>query len=92
MAKIKTATINGVKYDIDITGAIDGSCDYPRGGRPSIRICVDDINTLRGLETLIHEILHAVCWAKTEELTGKAAHDLARLIWRIGFRIEDGNV
>ena len=83
METIKTHTFNGVRYDIDFTGPIDGSCDYPGGGKPSIRICVTDLDTQRGVETVIHECLHACCWSKTEVLTEQSARDIARLLRRI---------
>ena len=85
MKPVHTATFNGVKYDVDLCGPIDGSCDSPLGGKPNIRICTN-LETQTGLETAIHESLHASFWAKTDEKVGQTARDIARLLWRLGYR------
>lgn len=83
---IKTHTFNGINYEIDISGPIDGICRNPRNeSRPSLRVCTN-ISTRKGLETLIHESLHACFWAKSEEKVEQTAYDVARLLWRLGFR------
>lgn len=85
--KIKTHTFNKVVYDIDLAGPIDGTCDYPRGGKPSLRIC-KDISTFGGFETLIHEALHACQFLKTEKSVDRTANDIARFLWRLGYRVK----
>jgi len=83
---IKTHTFAGVSYDVDVEGPFDGVCEFPRSGkRPALRVSID-INTRKGLETLLHECLHAEVWAKTEEVVDRASYDIARLLWRLGFR------
>jgi len=82
---IQTHTFRGTKYDVDITGDIEGRTDDPRGGRPTLLICTD-ITTKKGLETIIHESLHACSFLKSEDAVGQTAYDIARLLWRIGFR------
>lgn len=83
--KVKTATINGVKYDIDLCGPVDGLCDQPVGGRPSIRVMAD-MSTQAGLITLIHEALHASCWSLHEATVDRTSKDIGRLLWRLGYR------
>ena len=85
---VKSATFNKVRYEIDVCGPIDGCCDYPHGGKPTIRICAD-LKFRKGLETAIHESLHASCWAKSEEKVTQTAKDVARFLWRLGFRLKD---
>jgi len=83
---IKTHTFAGVSYDVDVEGPFDGVCEFPRSNRrPALRVSID-INTRKGLETLLHECLHAEVWAKTEEVVDRASYDIARLLWRLGFR------
>ena len=82
---VKTATFNGVNYEIDICGPVDGLCSSPHGSDPIVRICVDMENR-KGLETVIHEGLHACFWAKSEEKIGQTAKDIARFLWRLGYR------
>lgn len=84
---MKTATFNGVKFDINLYDTIDGSCDSPLGGKPSIMICAD-LNTQVGLESVIHEGLHACFWAKTEKKVERTAKDIARFLWRLGYRVQ----
>ena len=83
--RVKTATFNKVKYDIDMCKPLDGTCDYPRGGKPSIRIMTQP-KTFAELEALLHETLHAEDWSKSEEIVTRIAHEQARLLWRLGYR------
>lgn len=86
MRKVKTHTFAGVSYDVDVEGPFDGICEFPRSGkRPALRVSVD-IDTQKGLETLIHECLHAENWSVTEEVVDRTSCDIARLLWRLGFR------
>lgn len=87
MRPVKTHTLNGIKYDIDVDDrVIEGYCDAPRGGRPGLHIT--EGGNCQGLETIIHEALHAECWAKTEEVIGRTAKEIARLLWRLGYKRE----
>lgn len=83
--KVKTATFNGISFDLDMCGPIDGSCDYPHGGRPSIRV-ITKPKTFMELESLIHESLHAEDWRKSEKAVTRSAHEIARPLWRMGYR------
>ena len=82
---VKTAKFNGVVYDIDNCGPIDGSCDYPRGGKPSIRITAEPF-TKQELEAIVHEALHAEDWSKAEEIVDRIAKEVSRFLWRLGYR------
>lgn len=84
--KVKTHTFAGVSYDVDVEGPFDGICEFSQGiKRPALRVAVD-IGTQGGLETLLHECLHAEVWAKTEEVVDRASYDITRLLWRLGYR------
>ena len=89
MQQVKTHSFNGIRYDIKIydpnDARIDGLCDPPTGSGQALRIFTD-IETRKGLETCIHEALHACYWAKTEDKVEQTARDVARLLWRLGFR------
>ena len=84
----KTATFNKVQYDVDVCGPIDGCCDYPHGGKPTIRICAD-LKFRKGLITVLHESLHAEGWAKSEEVVDRTSREIGALLWRLGFRLKD---
>jgi len=82
---VKTATFNGVVYDIDMSPRINGTCDCPCGGKPSILILADS-KTRSELEALIHESLHAEDWSKSEEKVTRIGREVARFLWRLGYR------
>ena len=69
----------------DLGWGDNGSCDPPslKGKRIVIR------RSLRGeqeLQVTIHELLHAADYTKTEEWVDESAHDIARVLWRLGWR------
>jgi len=82
---VKTATFNGVRYEIQVTDPIDGSCDYPRKILPVLHVAAP-ANTCKQLEIAIHESLHASDWTKSEERVTRTAHEIARLLWRLGYK------
>jgi hypothetical protein len=79
----KTHTFNGVKYQL-ILEKLDGLC---------VTECSDylvverDLKTRVGLETMIHEALHACAWSASEKKIDQTARDTARLLWRLGYRL-----
>ena len=81
---MKTHTFNGKKYDIDICGPLDGYAS--QGGKNETMIIQCDIDTRKGLETLIHESLHACNWKAPEEDVLRTGKDIARFLWRLGYR------
>ena len=85
---MKTHTFCGRKYIIDI-GSFDGLCNTHK---PEHEIHIlRDLKTKAGLETAIHESLHACQWPASEERTEQTAYDIARFLWRLGYRL-DANV
>ena len=85
MRPVKTHTFNKVKYDIDMCGPIDGSCDYPRSSRPSMRITAKPF-TKNELITILHECGHAEDWSKSEEIIDRIAAEMGTFMWRLGYR------
>ena len=85
---VKTATINGTRYDIDLDVNLGGYCDHPEGkGNPCIAVCSDP-NTRLGLTHLIHECLHASVWSAHENTVDRTSKDIGRLLWRLGYRLQ----
>ena len=85
--KVKTATINGVVFDIDIDPNVGGSCDSPISAHPKPTIFIaEDMKTLAGLTAIVHEALHASNWHSSEEKVAQTSKDICRLLWRLGFR------
>lgn len=86
MAKVRTATFNGITYDI-VIGKFDGYTDTD--DRYSL-VIQRDLNKRIGLETVIHEALHSCSWHAKEEKVEVTARDIARFLWRLGYRVRKG--
>lgn len=79
---MKTCTFNNIKYHL-ILDKLDGNCDTDT----KFWIIVGrDLNKRVGLETAIHEALHACSWQTSEEKVTKTAKDIARFLWGLGYR------
>jgi len=83
MKPVRTHTFNGVKYLVTID-RLDGLCSTHKLEREIIILA--DLDTRAGLETAVHEALHACCWSKGEDKVTITAKDLARFLWRLGWR------
>lgn len=64
-----------------------GECDPPTKKGKAIRI-LDDLKGQERLEILVHEFMHAADWHKDEEWVGKFGKDMARYLWKLGYRLE----
>jgi len=62
-----------------------GECDPPNKPHKEIRIAAEMHGEER-LEVLIHEMLHAAYWDLDESAIEGAAADVARVLWRLGYR------
>ena len=82
----KTHTFCGQKYHL-IFDKLDGYCDTDN---KYWLVAERDLNTLVGLETVIHESIHACDWRLSEEKVTQMARDIARLVWRLNYRRQDG--
>lgn len=61
-----------------------GDCDAPEAKNKSVRV----LSGLRGeerLEVLLHEMLHAADWHRSEEWVSETAKDMARALTRLGY-------
>lgn len=67
----------------------DGECVPPHRKRTVLRVDCD-LTGKDKLETILHEMLHAVDWYKDEEAWVKpVAEQMARALWRLGYRGPD---
>ena len=84
-----TATFNGKRYKVDVEPH-DGYCEHPDSkGLPRISFPYGLRNNRKSLDLMIHEMLHACNWYKKEETVDKTATDIARALWRMGWRLEE---
>lgn len=85
---VQTHTLRGKRYRVELVrklGPNDGECDKPTKPGKAIRI-VSSLKGERGMEVVIHEALHACAWDWDEEAVTETAHDITRLLWRLGYR------
>jgi len=79
--------LNGKYWTLKFARLTDelGRCESPDAVSKTIYI---DKN-LRGeplLNILVHEMLHACCWPLDETTVAVMAEDMARVLWRLGYR------
>lgn len=74
-----------LKYVASLKGAW-GECDDPTTKGRTIRIS-EECRGVKELEVLIHEMLHAISFVQfSEEFVAQASCDIARVLWRLGYR------
>ena len=67
----------------------DGTCDAPTDKKKQIKIAPRVKKDSKWLmEVIVHEVLHGSDWSKDESWIGTTAEDIARILWKIGFRLE----
>lgn len=65
-----------------------GKCDPPDSRRKRIRID-KSLEGQQRLEILIHEMLHACHWDMDESAVTETAHDIAKILWDIGYASQE---
>src|SRR5688572_15329806 len=68
-----------------------GDCDDPAQKGRTIRIS-REAKGRKELEMLLHEMQHACNWVQaSEEYVTRSSHDMANVLWRLGYRkVTDG--
>lgn len=87
---VKSATFRGKKFDVYLVQKLCGLAESNEPDddemiKSSITIS-EDQTPLQFLDTTIHESLHACLWRLSEEDVTQTATDIARLLWRMGYR------
>lgn len=62
-----------------------GTCDPPSIRGKQIRID-ERLADEEQLEVILHELLHACDWRADEDHITEQAEDMARVLWRLGYR------
>lgn len=83
--KIHRHKFCGVVHDIDLEPRY-GSCDDPCQERPCLFVDWYNLSYKSAMEVAIHEALHACDWDKSEEKVEQTGKDIARFLWRLGYR------
>lgn len=71
--------------------SVSGDCSSPSDKDKEIRID-NRLNGEHKLEILIHEFRHAADWGRDEGFVDQEAKDLARMLWRLGYRQKEDEV
>ena len=72
--------------------ATHGDCDDPASKNKKIRIA-NNLGPMEQMDAVIHECLHASDWFKDEAWIDVVATDIARLLWKMGWRLtKDGDL
>jgi hypothetical protein len=82
---VKTHTFCGKKYEIQFD-CCDGFCEEPFPTVPSLWVNMEELSDKEQLRVLIHESLHACNWDKSEPIVHQTSKDIARFLWRVGYR------
>lgn len=64
-----------------------GECAYPGNKSPEMIIPVEG-ESKYDLEVIIHEGIHACQWDVSEEAVREISHDIAGILWKLGWRKE----
>ena len=68
------------------TGPVaDGHCDPPNAPHKQISVH-SGLRGERELEVFIHEMMHAADWSKDEDWVRDLSQDMAKVLWRLGYR------
>ena len=80
-------TLLGKRWELRFVPLVKnaGDCDAPDTPNKEIRVDSRPEGE-RQLEVLIHECRHAADWTRDEEYIAAEARDLARVLWRLGYR------
>lgn len=62
-----------------------GFCEPPTLAKKRI-VVSSRLRGERKLAILIHELLHAAAWEHDEEWVAELGDDIARVLWRVGYR------
>ena len=82
--------LNGKRYKLRYVSGVSylGECDPPSLAGKEIRINAD-VTGEKLLDSYLHEFLHALYWHIDEDHIAKPAEDLARALWRLGYRMKE---
>jgi hypothetical protein len=62
-----------------------GECDAPHVKNKEIRID-KRLSGQEELEVLLHEAMHGCDWRADEEHVARSSEDIARMLWKLGYR------
>ena len=85
MIKMRSHTFRGKRFDVTFTEDVDGLCVTQNNRRGEVLLFTERPPKVF-LESAIHEAMHAMNWSISEDVIAERARDLARFLWRLGYR------
>ena len=86
---VKSATFAGKKFKVSLEDRLDGYADAPENADVSRELWINpDLVGERRLDVCIHEALHACHPYMGEEDVAETARDIARFLYRMGYRVK----
>ncbi len=85
---IKSHTFRGKKFDVTFVDEVDGMCVRRENRRGEVLLWSGRPPKVF-MEAAIHEALHAMNWAIPEAVIDERARELARWLWRLGYRKQE---
>lgn len=69
----------------EVVERLEGLTDSPKTRNKAMRI-LDTLRCERELRAILHESMHAALWDLDEEAVDETSRDLAKLLYRLGYR------
>lgn len=89
---IRTATFSGKRWRIVADEHVDGYVDAPEFADDERELYISaGLKGRRRLEVCVHEALHACHGGLPEKEVDGIARDVARFLWRLGYRASTGD-
>lgn len=87
---VKTATFRGHRFRVEMPAKVYGYTEDPaqdeQAGEYRAITIVQDQTPKQFLDTAVHEMMHASFPEMSEEDVTRSSQDIARLLWRLGYR------
>jgi hypothetical protein len=84
-------TIRGKRWNLEfrkLPGGDLGKCDSPETPNKTIVVNPNQ-KGVDVLGTILHEAMHAAHWDLDEEAIDSASDDIAKILWRLGYRRDE---
>lgn len=69
----------------DLSSYSDGECDHPANAKPEIWV-KRSLKPIDLMDTIIHEVIHAVRPELSEEAVLETATTIAKTLWKLNYR------
>lgn len=79
--------LNRRMWELLVVPHVWGFCQKHRSPKRML-VITDHRRDVRGLDTFLHECLHAICPERGEMWVHRRAYELSRILWKCGLRFK----